>query len=60
MKHVSFKWQGWTDKPTPDNDRLDSMAKLATEEMAKRYSSKYIYGMSTKVLCKYFFLIFDF
>nr|XP_027199287.1 carboxypeptidase B-like [Dermatophagoides pteronyssinus] len=48
-QYLLYPW-GWTDKPTPDNDRLDSMAKLATEEMAKRYSSKYIYGMSTKVL----------
>ncbi|OTF76498.1 organic cation transporter protein-like protein [Euroglyphus maynei] len=48
-QYLLYPW-GWTNKPTPDNDRLNSMAKVATDAMAKRYESKYIYGMSTTVL----------
>ncbi|KAH9529095.1 hypothetical protein DERF_003002 [Dermatophagoides farinae] len=48
-QYLLYPW-GYTDKQTPDNDRLDGMAKLATDAMAKRYQSKYIYGMSTTVL----------
>ena len=47
-----YPW-GYTSALTPDDAKLKEKSIIATNELKKKYNTKYTYGTSTNVLCKF-------